>query len=209
MIGKVVSYRPLTITAPIYRCWATCRLENMQEWVMEWALPGMHAGVPSMGAVDAWREALTHIEELKLDNEKFSGGVADIANIFDQIIRKLVYKLAASAGMPRGVLRAYKIFLEQLLVYNCLAGGVGLPYRRKCGIPQGCPFSMMVVALIMRTWVIQMRDIGDVHCYILADDVLILATWRAMISKTAEAINTTHKYMQTMGARVVRAKATI
>ena len=66
---------------------------------------------------------------------------------------------------------------------------------------------MMLVALIMRTWIIQMRAIVDVHCYILADDVLILATGRAMISKTAEAINTTHKCLQTMGARIAPDKS--
>ena len=121
-MGMVMSYRPLTITSPLYRCWATLRLEDMQEWVKTWALPDMHAGVPAMGAVDAWREALTQIEELKVDGKTFSGGVADIANFFDQIIRELVYRLAEAAGMPRRVLIAYKAFLEQLLVYNCLAG---------------------------------------------------------------------------------------
>ena len=28
-IGQVMSYRPLTITSPLYRCWATMRLECM------------------------------------------------------------------------------------------------------------------------------------------------------------------------------------
>ena len=28
-IGKVMSYRPLTITSPLYRCWGTMRLECM------------------------------------------------------------------------------------------------------------------------------------------------------------------------------------
>ena len=126
-----------------------------------------------------------------------------------QIIRELVYRLAEAAGMPRRVLIAYKAFLEQLLVYNCLAGGVGTPYRRKCGIPQGCPFSMMFVALIMRPWIIKMRSIGNVYAFILADDVLILATGQTMIKKTAEAINATHTYLKRMGARVAQTKATI
>ena len=40
-----------------------------------------------MGAVDAWREALAKIEELKLDGKTYCGGVADIAKLFDQIRR--------------------------------------------------------------------------------------------------------------------------
>ena len=45
-VGKVTSYRPLTITSPIYRAWATMRLEDMSEWVDSWALEEMYAGVP-------------------------------------------------------------------------------------------------------------------------------------------------------------------
>ena len=32
-IGEVMSYRPLTITPPIYRAWATTRLRSMPDWV--------------------------------------------------------------------------------------------------------------------------------------------------------------------------------
>ena len=68
----------------------------------------MYAGIPEMGAVDAWHEALTQIRELKLDGEAFCGGVADIAKFFDHVRRGTVYKMAAAAGMPPVILRAYK-----------------------------------------------------------------------------------------------------
>ena len=85
-----MSYRSLTITAPLYRCWATMRLGCMEAWIRSWALPEMHAGVPEMGAVDAWHEVLNKIEDLKLEERSFCGGVADIAKSFDKIRRDLV-----------------------------------------------------------------------------------------------------------------------
>ena len=106
----------------------------------------MYAGVPGLGATDAWYEVLTKLEHHKLHDVGFCGGGADIMKLFDQILRNLVYKLAAAAGMPERVLTAYTNYLENMQVYNALAGGVGTPYRRKCGIPQGCPFSMTMVA---------------------------------------------------------------
>ena len=54
VMGKVMSYRPLTITCPLYRCYATMRLEDLQGWIRSWALSEIHAGVPGVGAVDAW-----------------------------------------------------------------------------------------------------------------------------------------------------------
>ena len=95
-------------------------------------------------------EVTTVIEHYKLDQTHYCGGTADIAKFFDQIRRTLVYRIAVASGMPASVLTAYKTHLENLLVYNCLAGRVGEPFRRLCGIPQGCPFPMAIVALIMR-----------------------------------------------------------
>lgn len=88
----------------------------------------MHAGIPEMGAVDAWREVLTALEEHKLNGKHVVGGVADIAKIFDQTRRDLVYRTCKVAGMPTGVLQAYEAYIENLQVYNCVAGGMGTPY---------------------------------------------------------------------------------
>ena len=200
IIGEVTSYRPLTITAPLYRGWATMRLRHLQPWVDSWMEPEMHAGVPEMGAVDAWHTALALIEQLKLDGTPFCGGVADIAKFFDQIRRKVVYIIARFAGMPTRIITPYSNFLENLLLYNCLAGGVGTPHSRPCGIPQGCPFSMMIVSLMMKPWVMLMRACL-VTCFILADDVLIIATGEKMLYKFEHALNTTHKFLQAKGGK--------
>lgn len=88
--------------------------------------------------------------------------MADIAKFVDQIRRDLVFRTCKVAGMPTGVLRAYEAYLEHLKVYNCVAGGMGTPYVRICGIPQGCPFPMTSVALIMRPWIVTMRKYAGV-----------------------------------------------
>ena len=66
---------------------------------------------------------------------------------------------------------------------------------------------MNMVALIMRPWIIMMRTVGGVKCYILADDVLILATGMRMIASLAAALNKTHMYLHAMGAKVAPAKS--
>ena len=66
---------------------------------------------------------------------------------------------------------------------------------------------MMMVALIMRPWIELMALVGGVQCFIFADDVLTLATGKAMIGYYARALNSTHKYLQAMGARVAPPKS--
>ena len=206
-VGKVMSYRPLTITSPLYRSWASLRLDDMEEWMRMWGLPEIFAGVPGKGATDAWYEVLTKVEGHRLAQLPFCGGVADIAKFFDQLRRPLVYKLSETAGMPPGTLKAYEGFLEKLEIYNSVAGGLGTPYQRRCGIPQGCPFSMMLVALTMRPWVFLMKTIPEKKAYILADDVLLLSTGTNMVRNAADAIYKTRDFLHTMGARVAPDKS--
>ena len=126
------------------------RLEDLNGWVKPWQPSEMFAGVPGKGAVDAWRDAITHDENMKIDGKDFCGAVADIAKFFDQVCRELVLSIAKSAGMPTGILIAYGRFLEDLVMHNCIPGGIGKPHKRRCGIPQGCPFSMAMASLLMR-----------------------------------------------------------
>eukprot|EP00974_Lingulodinium_polyedra_P050360 4842455-Lingulodinium_polyedra.AAC.1 len=49
-----------------------------------------------------------------------------------------------------------------------LANGLGAPEKHRCGIPQGCPFSMMFVALLSRPWVLAVRRVGAIP-RVLAD----------------------------------------
>ena len=77
-----------------------------------------------MGAVDAWHDVLTILEEHKLNGKQLVGGVADIAKFFNQIRRDLVFKISRPAGMPEGIALAHEAYIINLLVYNCVTGGI-------------------------------------------------------------------------------------
>ena len=66
---------------------------------------------------------------------------------------------------------------------------------------------MAMVALIVRPWIIMMRTIGDIKCYIFAADVLIVATGPRMIGKLAQTLNRNHAYLNSMGSKVAPAKS--
>ena len=108
-----MSYRPLTIMAPLYRRWASMRLKCLDGWVSTWALPQMFVGVAQQGAADATYQVLSEVEKMTLEGVPYYGGAADIYKFFDQILRRL-------AGMPTCILEAYKRFLEDLVTYNTI-----------------------------------------------------------------------------------------
>ena len=41
---------------------------------------------------------------------------------------------------------------------NIIFGGLGEAYFKPTSIPQGDPMSMMITSLLLRAWVIQMKD---------------------------------------------------
>ena len=72
--GEVMSYRPLTIMAPLYRRWASMRLRALEGWIRGWALPEMYAWVPNQGAADAAFQVLLEVEHLTLEGVPYCGG---------------------------------------------------------------------------------------------------------------------------------------
>eukprot|EP00974_Lingulodinium_polyedra_P084364 8168284-Lingulodinium_polyedra.AAC.1 len=54
------------------------------------------------------------------------------------------------AGMPAPIFRAYAGFHRRLRVHFALSGGLGLAHGRGRGIPQGCPWSMAFLELLLQ-----------------------------------------------------------
>ena len=133
-----------------------------------------------------------HIEHNRAKNLGFSGAASDIFKCFDQIDRDLLYQVAAAAGIPHRILTAYANFQEHLKVYNSLALGLGTPHMRACGIPQGCPLSMMFTALLLRASM-QITTAMGARPRTLADDLLATACGPGhaeLIIKVTEATHT-------------------
>ena len=156
-----------------------------------------YAGNGNQGAEDAWYAIAGEVEQYKLNEEDYVGGTVDIAKCFDQISRQLLFRLARKAGMPSQILNAYIKYQESLKVHNTIAKGIGIAFSRRCGIPQGCPFSMMFSALIMRPWMMQCKYISaGIAPKILADDIILIAHGTDCLDVFVEALDETHEYIK-------------
>ena len=169
-----VGYRLLTILPALYRRWAGIRLRHLEPWIERWALPEMFAGVPARGASQGWWEAALRAEMADVYDEPWALACVDCYKCFDQVQRGLLYHALAVGGFPVGVLGAYVRYHESLTVRHTLPGGLGEGYARPTSIPQGCPWSMAMLGLLMRPWVLRMRTAG-LGARLLADDFQLWA----------------------------------
>ena len=66
----------------------------------------------------------------------------------------------SEASVPKGIISPYKDFQEILGCHNTLPGCIGQPYKKVASIPHGDPYSMMIIALLLRPWVLQTEGFG-------------------------------------------------
>ena len=197
-----LAYRVLMVLPAAVRLWGTHRLAHLQPWTEQWGMDEMFAGVGSQGAEDAWYGLAVKMGHLNLLGTEYAGGMVDIAKCFDQINRELVEQLALEAGVPPGLMDAYMRYQNQLSVHNSVAGGIGKGFRRRTGIPQGCPLSMQWMALILRPWIVMQKEAGNIP-RVLADDILLLSEGQEkLMHRFAGALDATHTYLIDMGAVV-------
>ena len=192
-----LAYRVILMLPSTYRMWAKARLRHLQPWIAGWSMEEMYAGVEGRGAGDAAYSTAVLLEWCKLHGEEYTGGAADIYKCFDQILRPLLFKILHEAGMPEKALSPYRRFLDVLQVHNTVAGGIGEAYGRPTSIPQGDPMSMMVVALLLRPWLIQMKGMG-MQPRILADDLQVISTGSRHLEHFEYAYSKTHEHLEDM-----------
>ncbi len=200
-----LAYRILKITSGLYRKWGSLRMRQLQSWVELWDDEALHAGVPGKGAIDGSLKTALQVEQAMANHKLVAGGSIDVYKCFDQINRQLIYLLAEKAGMPMRILNAYSSYLENMEVRFQVGGTIGTPYHDRASIPQGCPFSMAMVALLTRPWISLMRQTGVIpRC--LADDLLILAIGNKHQSRYIQAMNQSKQYFQDIGAKIAERK---
>ncbi len=177
----------------------------MAKWIESWREEAMFSGMPGVGAEDCAYLTALDIELKKLCQAGVTIGSIDVYKCFDQLLRPLILQLAEVAGMPKQVLRAYGSFIENMSIMFQLSGALGEAHEDRTSIPQGCPFSMAMVALLMKPWMSVMREAG-VSPRALADDLFILAQGRNHGRKAIDAMEKSREYFKDIGALVAAKK---
>ena len=78
--------------------------------------------------------------------------VADIIKSFDTVDRGILDRVLRSLGLPGWFRQAYFEFHTHVRLRFDLAVGLGQPWTRDGGIPQGCSLSMMFIVALYLPW---------------------------------------------------------
>ena len=102
-------------------------------------------------------------------------------------------------GLPDWFRRVYFSFHSQVRLRFKLAAGLGDPWCRDGGIPQGCPLSMVSIVALYVTWCRHFDSLPDVKPQLYADNLKCSAERPRALSESARF---TAQYVRSVGQDV-------
>ena len=101
------------------------------------------------GSVEAWYTTALDIEEV------LSGAAdsdVDVIQSSDTVDTSILDGVLSSLGLPSWFRHAYFEYHAHAWLRFKLTSGLGEPWTRDGGIPQGCPLSMMFIVALYLPW---------------------------------------------------------
>ena len=148
----------------MYRLWASLRLGHLREWVEGWLPKSVYSLGSGLSSVEAWFSTALDIEDVLsgTGGDQLHVMVADVIKSFDTVDRSILDCTLGRLGLPDWFRKVYFSFHSQVRLRFKLATGLGEPWCRDGGIPQGCPLSMVFIVALYVPCVVILS-----HCLIL------------------------------------------
>ena len=146
--------RPLSVLPIVYRIWASARMGQLDGWFRSWVPDSVFSAGGGRGSVEAWYTSSLDIEEVLagVADSHVHLFVADVIQLFDTVDRGILDRVLSSLGLPDWFRHAYFEYHAHVRLRFKLSSGLGGPWTRDGGIPQGCPLSMMFIVALYLPW---------------------------------------------------------
>ena len=179
MIPKADGYstpsgqRPLSVLPVVYRLWASVRLGHLREWVQGWFPTSVFSLGNGLSSVEGWFSTALDIEEVLsgTGGDQLHVMVADVIKSFDTVDRAILDCVLGRLGLPDWFRKVYFSFHCHVRLRFKLAAGLGDPWCRDGGIPQGCPLSMVLIVALYVPWCRHLDALPDVKPQLYADNL--------------------------------------
>ena len=146
---------------------------QLEPWFRSWVPSCVFGAGGGRSSVQAWFTTALDIEEVlsgivEGDVHIF---VADVIKSFDTVDRGILDRVLSSLGLPGWFRHAYFEFHSLGRLRFKLAAGLGQPWTRDGGIPQGCPLSMMFIVALYLPWCRYLATQEGVQPQLYADNL--------------------------------------
>ena len=146
---------------------------QLDDWFRSWVPDSVFSAGGGRGSVAAWYTSSLDIEEVLVGatDSHLHLFVADVVKSFDTVDRGILDRVLSSLGLPGWFRHAYFEYHAHVRLRFKLASGLGEPWTRDEGIPQGCPLSMMFIVALYLPWCRYLAAQGGVQPQLYADNL--------------------------------------
>ena len=162
----------------VYRgIWASARMCQLDGWFKSWVPDAVFSAGGGRGSVEAWYTSSLDIEEVLTGavDSHVHLFVADVVKSFDTVDRGILDRVLSSLGLLGWFRHAYFEYHAHVRLRFKLASGLGEPWTRDGGIPQGCPLSMMFIVALYLPWCRYLAAQVGVQPQLYADNLKCLS----------------------------------
>ena len=183
--------RPLCVLPVVYRIWASVRLGHLESWVRSWLPLSVFSVGNGRGSVDAWYSTALDFEEVftGLSQSHVHVFVADVVKSFDTVDRGILDFVLGKLGLPIWFRRVYFSYHANVRLRFKLSCGLGSPWVRDGGIPQGCPLSMVFIVALYLPWCRALESVPGVRPQLYADNLKCVSGSPAALLSAARLTN--------------------
>ena len=160
------------------------------------------------GSVEVWYTSALDVEEVLIgatdsDVHLF---VADVVKSFDTVDRGISDRVFSSLGLHGWFRNAYFEYHAHVRLRFKLASGLGEPWTRDGGIPQGCPFSMMFTVALYLPWCRYLAAHEGAQPQLYADNLTCVSRDPNLLLRAARF---TTKYVRLVGQEPAPSKCVL
>ena len=157
----------------VCRLWASLRLGHLREWVEVWLPKSVFSLGNGLSSVEAWFATALDVEDVLsgTGGDQLHVMVADVIKSFDTVDRSILDCVLGRLGLPDWFRGMYFSFHNQVRLRFKLAAGLGEPWCRDGGIPQGCPLSMVFIDALYVPWCRHLESLPDIKPQLYADNL--------------------------------------
>ena len=151
--GEITSTRPICILPNLFRLWGKIMTSKCFRCVLPMLPPSLVGSVPGRSATDLAMQLQIDLENQLMDNKCVFGAALDLHKAFNTLDRGLLNALCKRLGL-HNIWKPYSAALSGMQRYFVVRNSWSAPLRSTTGVPEGCPLSVVMMAIVIVTWAI-------------------------------------------------------
>ena len=172
---NIADGRPINILATMYRVTVKAIAKDVLLKLTSTLPPSLVGGLPKRNPFDLWYSTQYLIELSDKTQSPLFGVVTDLQKFFNSIPRRELARLMIHLGIDETFVHQWIALLFDLKRCVVVQNDISMPCSSRCGVPEGCPFSVVAAIAIGALFVANIQQNTASKALIYIDNIELIS----------------------------------